>query len=216
MVSSAKNMKGVVEQAMNEEFGLWLRKQRKERKLTLRTVAARSKMGIGHLSLLENGKRKPKAESLSPLALALGIPYGEMLRAAGYLDDRNLLFAHRLRTVRLEREIDVQDLASACGLSPKTIERWESGANQHPSRHTVERLASHLKVTADYLLGLTDRPEVTAFDLGVLLEQENILYNGTPLTPEQRDFVQDLVRKVLNMSHSTSLESRKDEDSNPK
>lgn len=215
MVSSAKSVKDVVE-AMNEEFGAWLRKQRKERKLTLRTVAARAKMGIGHLSLLENGKRKPKAESLSSLALALGIPYGEMLRAAGYLDDLNLLFAHRLRSIRLEREIDIQDLASACGLSPKTIERWESGSNQLPSRKTVERLASHLKVTADYLLGLIDRPEAAAFDLGVLLEQENILYNGTPLTPEQRDFVHDLVRKVLDLSNSGSFTSKKDEEGNPK
>lgn len=213
MVSSAKNMKGVDEQAMNEEFGSWLRKQRKERKLTLRTVATRSRMGIGHLSLLENGKRKPKAESLSPLALALGIPYGEMLRAAGYLDDLNLLFAHRLRTVRLEREIDILDLATACGLSPKTIERWESGANQLPSRQTVERVASYLKVTADYLLGLTDRSEVTAFDLGVLLKQENISYNGTPLTPEQRDFVHDLVRKVLDLSNSSRLTGDPENDS---
>ncbi|QSO52809.1 helix-turn-helix domain-containing protein [Alicyclobacillus curvatus] len=201
---------------MSEEFGAWLRKQRKERKLTLRTVAARAKMGIGHLSLLENGKRKPKAESLSSLALALGIPYGEVLRAAGYLDDLNLLFAHRLRSMRLEREIDIQDLASACGLSPKTIERWESGSNQLPSRKTVERLASHLKVTADYLLGLIDRPEAAAFDLGVLLEQENILYNGTLLTPEQRDFVHDLVRKVLDLSNSGSFTSKKDEEGNPK
>lgn len=203
-------------EAMNEEFGAWLRKQRKERKLTLRTVAARAKMGIGHLSLLENGKRKPKAESLSPLALALGIPYGEMLRAAGYLDDRNLLFAHRLRTVRLERKIDVQDLASACGLSPKTIERWESGGAQLPSRQTIERLAARLNVTADYLLGLVDHPEAGTLDLRVLLEQENILYNGTPLTPEQRDFVHDLVRKVLDLSNSGSFTSKKDEDGNPK
>ena len=215
MVSSAKSVKDVVK-AMSEEFGAWLRKQRKERKLTLRTVAARAKMGIGHLSLLENGKRRPKAESLSSLALALGIPYGEMLRAAGYLDDLNLLFAHRLRSMRLEREIDIQDLASACGLSPKTIERWESGSNQLPSRKTVERLASHLKVTADYLLGLIDRPEAAAFDLGVLLEQENILYNGTLLTPEQRDFVHDLVRKVLDLSNSGSFTSKKDEEGNPK
>ena len=196
---------------MNEEFGSWLRRQRKERKLTLRTVAARSKMGIGHLSLLENGKRKPKAESLSPLALALGIPYGEMLRAAGYLDNHSLLFAHRLRSIRLERQMDVQALASACGLSPKTIERWESGASQLPRRQTVERLAAQLQVTADYLLGFADRPEATALDLGVLLEQENISYNGTPLTPEQRDFVHDLVRKVLDLSGSGSSRSSGDQ-----
>ena len=215
MVSSAKSVKDVVK-AMNEEFGAWLRKQRKERKLTLRTVAARAKMGIGHLSLLENGKRRPKAESLSSLALALGIPYGEMLRAAGYLDDLNLLFAHRLRSIRLERKIDVQDLASACGLSPKTIERWESGGTQLPSRQTIERLAARLNVTADYLLGLVDHPETGTFDLRVLLEQENILYNGTLLTPEQRDFVHDLVRKVLDLSNSGSFTSKKDEDGNPK
>jgi len=193
---------------MNEEFGVWLRKQRKERRLTLRAVAARAKMGIGHLSLLENGKRKPKVESLTPLALALGIPYGELLRAAGYLDDRNLLFAHRLHSVRLERKIEVSDLAAACALSAKTIERWESGPNQRPSHKTVERIAAHLQVTPDYLLGLADSPASTAFDLGSLLEQENVSYNGIPLTQEQKVFVHDLIRRVLDFSGSTPSTSK--------
>lgn len=189
---------------MNEEFGTWLRQQRKDKHLTLRAVAARARMGIGHLSLLENGKRKPKVESLAPLALALGVPYGELLRVAGYLDDRNLLFSHRLRSVRVERKMDVKDLAAACGLSPRTIERWESGSNQLPGHKTVERLASHLQVTPDYLLGFTDRPETAVLDLQAVLEQENVSYNGTQLTEEQKDFVHDLIRKVLDLSGSTS------------
>lgn len=197
---------------MDQGFGAWLREQRKEKRLTLRTVAARAKMGIGHLSLLENGKRKPKVESLTPLALAIGVPYGEMLRAAGYLDDRNLLFAHRLRSVRMEREMDIAELAAACGLTPKTIQRWETGPDQLPSRKSLERLATHLQVTPDYLLGLVDRPEVAALDLGALLEQENVSYNGIPLTPDQRDFVHDLIRKALHLSASTPSSSDSNQD----
>ncbi|WP_192811460.1 helix-turn-helix domain-containing protein [Alicyclobacillus hesperidum] len=202
------------ERTMNEEFGTWLRKQRKEKRLTLRVVAERAKMGIGHLSLLENGKRKPKPESLAPLALALGVPYGELLQAAGYLDDRNLLFAHRLRSTRVERNMDIQEVAVACGLSPKTIKRWESGPKQLPANATVERLAEYLQVTPDYLLGFTDRPERTALDLRDLLEQENVSYNGTPLTDEQRNFVHDLIRKVLDLSSTTpsSSNSRRTND----
>lgn len=196
---------------MNEAFGDWLRRQRKEKRLTLRAVAAKSKLGIGHLSLLENGKRKPKVESLAPLALAIGVPYGELMRAAGYLDNRNLLFAHRLHSVRLDRRVDVQDLAIACGLSPKTIERWESGSNQLPSPKTVERLAAHLQVTSDYLLGLTDRPEAATFDLRSVLEMDTVIYNGTPLTAEQKTFVADLIRRVLDFSGSPSNTQENDE-----
>lgn len=203
------------ERTMNEEFGKWLRQQRKEKRMTLRAVAERAKMGIGHLSLLENGKRKPKVESLRPLALALGIPYGELLRAAGYLDDRNLLFAHRLHNVRVERKIDVKDLAAACGLSPKTIERWESVPTQLPGQRTVERLAAHLQVTCDYLLGFTDQPDTSPSDLRTLLEQENVSYNGTPLTEKQRDFVHDLVRKVLDLSSSPSSKTNSKQTKDP-
>lgn len=196
---------------MNEAFGEWLRRQRKEKRLTLRAVAARSKLGIGHLSLLENGKRKPKVESLAPLALAIGVPYGDLLRAAGYLDDRNLLFAHRLHGIRLDRQVDTRDLATACGLSPKTIERWESGSNQFPSQKTVERLAGYLQVTSDYLLGLTDRPEAATFDLQSVLEMDTVTYNGTPLTAEQKTFVADLIRRVLDFSGSSSSTSNSQE-----
>ncbi|KUO95815.1 helix-turn-helix domain-containing protein [Ferroacidibacillus organovorans] len=196
---------------MDEAFGEWLRRQRKEKRLTLRSVAAKSKLGIGHLSLLENGKRKPKVESLAPLALALGIPYGDLMRAAGYLDDRNLLFAHRLHSVRLDQKVDVQDLATACGLSPKTIERWEDGSNHLPSQKTIERLAAHLQVTSDYLLGLTDRPEAATFDLRSVLEMDTVIYNGTPLTAEQKTFVADLIRRVLDFSGSPSNSQEDDE-----
>lgn len=182
---------------MDEAFEAWLRRQRKEKKLTIREVAKRANLTPGYISLLENGKRKPKASTLAPLSQALGIPYGDILQMAGYLDDQMLLFSHRLHTTRIARAMSPSDLATPCHLSARTIERWESGIGSLPVRATLERLADALKVSPDYLLGA---PDWQSIDLGTLLNQEHVSYNGVPLTEEQRTFVRDFIHRALLLS----------------
>ena len=194
---------------MDEAFGAWLRRQRKEKKLSVREVAKRADLTPGYISLMENGKRKPKAGTLAPLSQALGMAYGEVLQAAGYLDDQHMMFAHRLRTTRLARQMSSSDLAQLCHLSPRTIEQWEFGSSRLPGRQALGRLADALQVVPDYLVGATDRQPM---DLDVLLNQENVSYHGVPLTEDQRTFVRDFIQRALQLSSGPSSEGSAPED----
>lgn len=63
----------------------------------------------------------------------------------------------RLRVARKALGFTQQELAALCGLSPKQIHRYEHGLTE-PSATVIATIAHHLKVSLDYLCGLTDLP----------------------------------------------------------
>ncbi|KYP79526.1 hypothetical protein AYW79_13915 [Ferroacidibacillus organovorans] len=185
---------------VNEDFGSWLRKVRLEKRWTQRTLAARSGLSLGYISSVENGKRKPKTSSLVALAQALDVPYAQALQSAGYLDDGLVLFAHRLRTTRTSLGMTVDALASLCGVSSKTLERWESSPKSWPSEQTLAKLAAALTVSIEYLRGQSDATANYPIDLQDILEQPDLTYNGVMLNPEQLKFVRDFLQGVIQLS----------------
>lgn len=52
-----------------------------------------------------------------------------------------------------------QSLADALGISQSTVGNWESG-RRSPKRTTAIQLAKFFGVSVDYLLGLTDQPDL--------------------------------------------------------
>ena len=70
----------------NKELGNYLKNIRENRKLTLRQVDYKSKVSFSHLSMIENGTRKPTALTLKELATVYNIDYIDLLEKAGYLD----------------------------------------------------------------------------------------------------------------------------------
>lgn len=185
---------------VNRDFGTWLREQRRDKKWTQRTLAAKAGLSLGYISSVENGKRKPKMSSLAALAQALGIPYAQALQASGYLDDRLVLFAHRLRTTRMNCGLTVEGLAAQCRLSTKTVERWESSPKEWPSDPTLERLASALQVSVEFLRGESDASTSQTTDLHRILEQPDLTYHGVTLTPEQLKFIREFLQGVIQLS----------------
>ncbi|MHB1685512.1 MAG: helix-turn-helix domain-containing protein [Bacilli bacterium] len=191
---------------VDKEFGSWLRELRRERRFTQRTLAARAGLSLGYISSVENGKRKPKTSSLVALAQALNVPYADLLRASGYLDDGLVLFAHRLHTTRVNLGLTLDELAAECGLSARTLERWESSPKQWPGDHMLERLATVLQVTADFLRGDSDSSTTLPVDLHRVLEQQDLTYHGVVLTPEQLKFVREFLQGVMNLSNPQTPE----------
>lgn len=185
---------------MNEDLGSWLRTLRLEKRWTQRTLAAKSGLSLGYISSVENGKRKPKTSSLAALAQALGLPYAQILQAAGYLDDGLVLFAHRLRTSRTNLGLTTDALAAQCGLSRRTLERWESSPKSWPSEDTLDRLACALAVTPEYLRGQSDALHTSPIDLQEILAQPTLTYNGVTLNAEQLKFVRDFLQGVIQLS----------------
>lgn len=70
----------------NKELGVYLKKLRENRNLSLRQVDYRSSVSFSHLSMIENGTRKPTALTLKELANVYNVDYIDLYEKAGYLD----------------------------------------------------------------------------------------------------------------------------------
>lgn len=63
------------------------------------------------------------------------------------------IFAKRLKELRLDRNLSLDNLAQQCGISKSTLQHWEQ-ADREPKLGAVITLAKFFDVTIDYLAGL--------------------------------------------------------------
>lgn len=73
-------------------------------------------------------------------------------------------FGLRLKALRENRNWSQEYVASKLGLNKSTISGYERNVTT-PSLDVLKNLALCLNVTADYLLGITDREEIFLDDL---------------------------------------------------
>jgi transcriptional regulator with XRE-family HTH domain len=71
-----------------EQFGIYLRKLRKDKGLTLKQVEKAAKVSNAYISLVERGRRNPPhPDILKRLAKVYDVSQRDLLVAAGYLED---------------------------------------------------------------------------------------------------------------------------------
>ena len=80
-------------------------------------------------------------------------------------------FGERLRTLRKEKKLTQQQLASMIGVKNSVISFYEMG-DRTPSPEVIKKLASVLHVSTDFLLGI-DKQE--AIDVSGLEESDKAL-----------------------------------------
>ena len=66
-------------------------------------------------------------------------------------------YYERLRELREDRDLKQVDVANVLHTTQQVYSRYENGINQIPIHHLVS-LCNFYKVSADYILGLTDNP----------------------------------------------------------
>lgn len=66
------------------------------------------------------------------------------------------ILAERLVSLRSERKLSRREVAAATGITERTYQRYEN-AERDPSAPVLLALADYYDVSADYLLGRTDR-----------------------------------------------------------
>ncbi|CKH24861.1 Cro/CI family phage transcriptional regulator [Streptococcus pneumoniae] len=72
------------------------------------------------------------------------------------------MFNHeRLKSLIDKKGISQQQLADAIGVSHVSVYNYVEGKKK-PGIRTLQKIAKHLKVTTDYLLGVSDSPHLTA------------------------------------------------------
>ncbi len=80
------------------------------------------------------------------------------------------VFGERLKEVRELQKMTRRELAKEAGIDPSLISRYEHG-DRSPTAENIVRIAQALKVSADYLLGLTDNPQPYS-DLPEMVKKE--------------------------------------------
>jgi len=85
-------------------LGALIRKHRKERKLTLKTVAEKAGVSEGFLSQVENSVSSPSVDTLVSICHALGVNAGDLLNQAGTREN--------LAVIRKEdwKDVDIPDV----------------------------------------------------------------------------------------------------------
>jgi len=73
--------------------------------------------------------------------------------------DTERIFQERLRQVRREKGLSQKRAASELGLTDTGYRNYETGARR-PTFEVLPRLARFFGVSSDYLLGLSDDPQV--------------------------------------------------------
>ena len=87
-----------------ETFGPYLRRLRRAKGLSLKQVERAAQVSNAYLSQIERGIRKPPhPDILKRLARTYGIPVGELLEAAGYLEGGQ---DRRLQRQKIERAFE--------------------------------------------------------------------------------------------------------------
>ena len=70
-----------------------------------------------------------------------------------FIDDRR--YIKRMRDLREDHDMTQQEIAEVLGTSQTMYARYERGANELPIHHLLA-LCRYYRVSADYLLGITD------------------------------------------------------------
>ena len=81
---------------------------------------------------------------------------------------------NKLKTLRIQRQMTLKDVACRVGVSKSIVSAYENGSRR-PSYEMLIKLARLFDVTTDYLLGLEQKKQL---DLsGLTIAQQESLYN---------------------------------------
>lgn len=112
------------------------------------------------------------------------------------------MFGDRLKRLRQERGITQAELAGKLGVSPSAVGMYEQG-RRDPDGAVLARIASVLRCSADELLNVDGPSEVSDVIDGfarTLESQRGLMFNGAPLTGEDRKKLVDAIRVAAAVS----------------
>ena len=96
------------------------------------------------------------------------------------------IFGERLRAARQLRGLNQRELSDKLGVPPSSVAHFEGGRRK-PSFENLQRLATALNVTTDYLLGRADEPIALA-------QSDPLLRELAKLGGEDRELIAALLQ----------------------
>ena len=124
-------------------------------------------------------------------------------------------FQQRLKQLRKERHLTIEQLANELGTAKSTLSRYENGLRE-PKKDFLELLSSYFNVSYDFLLGITDIKQDNNNNIDNNLKevlndikiisflQENNLSESTiqglkgylSLDKDSREIIDNLIKKI--------------------
>lgn len=123
--------------------GEHIRSLREERGYTLQDLARRANLSLSYLSEIERGSKRPSLKTIDKLAGALNVAKTQLIE--GDLTDSGLSLGDKIRLIRTEKDMSLQELAQKAGISLSYLSEIERGT-VYPALSTLRRVAEGLSV----------------------------------------------------------------------
>lgn len=127
-----------------------IRALREERGYTLQDMARRANLSLSYLSEIERGSKRPSLKSIEKLAAALNVSKAQLIE--GDVTDTGLSLGDKIRLMRGEKNLSLQDLAGKAGISLSYLSEIERGT-VYPALNTLKRIAEGLGVPPSSVMG---------------------------------------------------------------
>ncbi len=114
-------------------------------------------------------------------------------------------FSKRLKILLIERKITNKELAEHLALESNSISNYVTG-KRAPNLETVVKIAKFLNISADYLLGITNNPNMPNIQIAAKADKQ--------LSDEQvheiRKIVMDVIKNNLKLNVTNNGQTDKD------
>ena len=118
-----------------------------------------------------------------------------------------MAFKDRLRDMRVQAGITQKGLASAVGITERSIQNYELGTRKPNNMEVVQKIADALHTTTEYLLGSEETFVIEAHekggaksarDVNELVSEVTALFAGGTLDENAKDDVMAAIKKTKN------------------
>lgn len=99
-------------------------------------------------------------------------------------------FQERMKEIRTEKDITLEDLAKALNTTKSTLSRYENNLRV-PNVDFINQLAKYFNVSVDYLLGNTDNPKTKNSEPKLTKKDEKDIQKALNETLEKLESSQD-------------------------
>ncbi len=127
-------------------LGRKIRDFRKERGITLTRLAGKLGISPSYLSAIERNMRRPSIQMLKRLGNQLNIPVNYLVGS-----DEDVLTGKRLKFMRENRNLSLEELSEICDMPAGMLERIEDG-QESPDLECLKKMSQGLNVTIKYFL----------------------------------------------------------------
>ena len=104
-----------------------------------------------------------------------------------------MTFAERLRELRTEKNLTLEEVGQILGVGRSTIYKYEHGIITNVPMETYDKLSELFGVCRPYLLGWSDNRELNMSEVNMLSKDTMFLKAYTMMTDDERKRLSDLL-----------------------